>query len=34
MRFRDLYGKLEGTDAPSDAFDTSLTELPVKNRAN
>jgi hypothetical protein len=34
LRFRDLYGKLEGTDDPSEALDTLLAELPAKNKAN
>jgi len=30
LRFRDLYGKLEGSDDPSEALDTLLAELPAK----
>jgi len=30
LRFRDLYGKLEGSDDTSEALDTLLAELPAK----
>jgi hypothetical protein len=34
LKFRDLYGKLEGSADPSEALDTLLAQLPAKNRAN
>jgi hypothetical protein len=34
LKFRDLYGKLEGSGDPTEALDTLLAELPVEDRAN
>jgi hypothetical protein len=34
LKFRDLYGKLEGSDDPAEALDTLLAELSAKIRAN